>query len=64
MKKFKLKILEDLCIDINDKNTEIVFKEGDIIENYAVMTKNNKIIGYWIGGYFVPGDVVEVLKDE
>lgn len=64
MEKFKLKILENLCIDINDKNTEIIFKEGDIIEKYSVMTKNNKIIGYWVDKYFVPKDVVEVLEDE
>lgn len=64
MEKFKLKILENLCIYINDKNTEIVFKEGDIVEKYSVVIENKKIIGYWIGVYFVPGDVVEVLKDE
>ena len=63
MERFKLKILEDLCIDVNETNTEIVFKEGDIVEKYSVMIRNNKIVGYWIEGYFVPKDAVEVLKN-
>ena len=65
MEKKKIKILEDLCIDVNETNTEILFKEGDIIENYSIMTiKKTGEKNYIVNGYVIPSDVVEEIEND